>query len=74
MGADLASQSDENRQSFLSPVVLRQLQRRCGTLAPGMTEQVARLSAPWLEILKEALLEFRELADLEQWLMTQGRE
>ncbi len=65
---------EKGRQEGEVTLVLRQLQRRCGTLAPSMMEQIARLSAPQLEALAEALLEFRGLADLEQWLAIQGRE
>jgi predicted transposase YdaD len=64
----------EGRQEGEATLVLRQLQRRYGALAPRVTEQVTRLSALQLEALGEALLEFRELADLEQWLATHGRE
>jgi predicted transposase YdaD len=64
----------EGRQEGEVALIVRQLQRRCGVLTPNVTEQVARLSALQLEALGEALLEFRGLADLEQWLATQGRE
>lgn len=60
----------EGRQKEGVALILRLLQRRCGELAPGIREQVTRLSLPQLETLGEALLEFRGLADLEQWLAT----
>lgn len=53
-------------------LLLRLLQRRCGTLTPAMRERIARLPLPQLETLGEALLEFGGLRDLEQWLATHG--
>jgi predicted transposase/invertase (TIGR01784 family) len=64
----------EGRQEEGVTLILRQLQRRCGLLTPQLTEQVARLNLSQLEILGEALLEFRGPADLEQWLAVHGRE
>ena len=58
----------EGRQEEGATLILRQLQRRCGVLAPALTGQIARLSVPQLEALGEALLDFRDLTDLEQWL------
>ena len=64
----------EGRQEEGMALILRQLQKRCGTLGSPATEQVTRLSLSQLEALGEALLEFRGLADLEQWLAIQARE
>ncbi len=64
----------EGQQEGEATLVLRQLQRRCGELTPGVREQITRLNLPQLEALGEALLEFRGLADLEQWLATHGPE
>jgi predicted transposase/invertase (TIGR01784 family) len=64
----------EGRQEEGVALILRQLQRRCGTLGSSVTERVTRLSLSQLEILGEALLEFRGVADLEQWLASQARE
>ena len=64
----------EGRQEEGVALILRQLQRRCGELAPAAKEQVTRLSLPQLEALGEALLEFHGPADLEQWLATYGQE
>ena len=63
----------EGRQEEGVKLILRLLQRRCGELSSPLREQVTRLSSPQLEALGEALLEFGELADLEQWLTTHGR-
>jgi predicted transposase YdaD len=60
----------EGRQEEGVALILRLLQRRCGEVAPAVKEQIARLSLSQLEALGEALLEFRGLADLEQWLAT----
>jgi predicted transposase/invertase (TIGR01784 family) len=54
-------------------LILRQLQRRCGTLAPAVQEQIRQLSVLQLEALGEALLEFGGAADLERWLATHGQ-
>ena len=63
----------EGRQEEGVSLILRLLQRRCGELSSPLREQVTRLSLPQLEALGEALLEFGELADLEQWLATHER-
>lgn len=64
----------EGRQEEGLVLILRLLQRRCGELPPAVREQVVRLDLSRLEALGEALLEFRELADVEQWLASQGRK
>jgi predicted transposase YdaD len=48
-------------------MVIRQLTRRCGNLAPIQMQKVRSLSLPELESLGEALLDFQNLADLENW-------
>lgn len=55
-------------------LILRQLQRRCGELTPAIREQITQLKLSQLEALGEALLEFRGLVDLEQWLTVHGQE
>ena len=62
----------EGRQEEGVTLILRQLQRRCGELPMPLREQVTRLRLLQLEALGEALLEFGELGDLEQWLATHG--
>jgi predicted transposase/invertase (TIGR01784 family) len=49
-------------------LILRQLSRRVGTLAPGIEAQVQALDLPKLEALGEALLDFKEMDDLVGWL------
>lgn len=64
----------EGRQEEGATLILRQLHRRCGELAPTVREQITLLSLSQLEALGEALLEFRGLADLERWLVAHARE
>jgi predicted transposase YdaD len=64
----------EGRQEGEVTLLLRQLQRRCGALAPPLQERIARLRLPQLETLGEALLEFGGLGDLEQWLAVHEAE
>lgn len=62
----------EGRREEGATLILRQLQRRCGALSAALRAQVEQLSVPQLELLGEALLDFRDTADLEQWLVTYG--
>jgi Domain of unknown function (DUF4351) len=47
---------------------LRLLARRIGTLAPETEAQIRTLSLPQLEELGEALLDFSQPSDLQDWL------
>ena len=58
----------EGRQEGEQSLVLRQLTRRIGTVAPELTAKVTALSLPQLEALGEALLDFSRPADLVNWL------
>ena len=58
----------EGRQEGEVALVLRQLTRRFGELEPSVVEQIRGLSLLEVEGLAEALLEFSEIADLENWL------
>lgn len=49
-------------------LILRQLTRRIGDVAPGLQSKVQALSLAQLEALGEALLDFSEPGDLEKWL------
>jgi predicted transposase YdaD len=49
-------------------LILRQLNRKVGSLPPQILEQVNGLSIEKLEVLGEALLDFEAIADLTQWL------
>jgi hypothetical protein len=60
------------RQEGERSLVLRQLNRRVGTLTETLQAQVEALSLERLEMLGEALLDFTGLADLENWLTQQN--
>jgi predicted transposase YdaD len=49
-------------------LILRQLTRRIGMVAPSIESQIATLSIAQLESLGEALLDFSSAADLDEWL------
>jgi predicted transposase YdaD len=58
----------EGIQQGEADLVLRQLARRCGVLSTVQGARVRALSRQQLEMLGEALLDFRGMADLESWL------
>jgi predicted transposase/invertase (TIGR01784 family) len=58
----------EGRQVEAQSMILRILSRRFGTLSPDVNAVVAALPVAKLEDLGEALLDFREIADLQNWL------
>ncbi|CAD5940024.1 hypothetical protein PCC9214_01859 [Planktothrix tepida] len=58
----------EGRQREAMLFVTRQLTRRVGAIAPIIQEQIQTLSVEELENLGEALLDFSEVTDLENWL------
>ena len=58
----------EIQQEGEQSLILRQLTRRIGEVAPEMRLQVQALSLAQLEALGEALLDFSEPADLDEWL------
>lgn len=58
----------EGRREEGVALVLRLLRRRCGEIAPALAAQVSQLSVSQLEALGEALLDFHDAVDLEQWL------
>ena len=49
-------------------LVVRQLNRRLGAIAPELQARIRELSIPQLEALGEALLDFSTLSDLTAWL------
>jgi predicted transposase YdaD len=51
-------------------LILRQLTRRIGLIAPPLETQIRSLSLPQLEELGEALLDFTQPTDLENWLQS----
>ena len=52
-------------------LIMRQLVRRLGAIAPQLEDQIRGLSVPQLEDLGEALLDFSSETDLTSWLATQ---
>ncbi len=50
-------------------MVIRQLNRRCGNISDALQVKVRSLSIPQLESLGEALLDFQDIGDLENWLI-----
>jgi predicted transposase YdaD len=53
-------------------LVLRQLTRRFGAIAPTTEAQIRQLSLSQLEAIGEALLDFSSLSDLDGWLQMHG--
>ena len=49
-------------------VIMRQLNRRLGSVPVRVSDQIQLLTIPQLEDLGEALLDFTSLADVEGWL------
>lgn len=66
----LAEGAQEGKQEGEAAIILRQLQRRFGILSAATTMQISQLNLNQLKVLGEALLEFENLRDVEQWLAT----
>ena len=49
-------------------LVLRQLNRKIGAIAPQIIAKIESLSLGKIDMLGEALLEFERIEDLENWL------
>ncbi len=60
------------RQDGERSLVLRLLNRHLGTLTSSVESQIQALSVTQLEALGEALLDFTEMADLDDWLRSQS--
>lgn len=58
----------EGRQEEGVILILRQITRRFGTITPSIETQIRSLPLPQLEDLGEALFDFSEISDLEDWL------
>jgi predicted transposase YdaD len=61
----------EGRQEGEQSLILRLLTRRIGAVALERRLQIQALSLPQLEALGEALLDFSQPADLDEWLRSQ---
>jgi predicted transposase/invertase (TIGR01784 family) len=62
----------KGRQEGERSLILRQLTRRVGTIAPNIEAQITTLSVPQLEELGDALLDFSSSSDLDLWLRSQS--
>ncbi|MDQ3814170.1 MAG: DUF4351 domain-containing protein, partial [Armatimonadota bacterium] len=60
----------EGRREGEEALVLRLLKRRVGLLPRGLRRRIHALPTEKLEALGEALLDFTQLSDLEDWLAT----
>ncbi|TAF01380.1 MAG: DUF4351 domain-containing protein, partial [Oscillatoriales cyanobacterium] len=58
----------EGRKDEALSLLTRLLTRRIGPIAPEIQEQIQTLSVEELEDLGEALLDFSEASDLNNWL------
>lgn len=58
----------EGRQEGEQLLILRQLTHRFGAVPEDLSDRLSTLSLDQLEALGEALLDFRSLSDLTQWL------
>jgi predicted transposase YdaD len=59
----------EGRQEGELALILRQLTRRVGAVSPKAEAQIRTLSLAQLETLGEALLDFSQPSDLDDWLL-----
>ena len=58
----------EGEQTGEARLIVRQLLRRFGAISPELRVQIQSLSLSQLELLGEALLDFSEPSDLQDWL------
>lgn len=62
----------KGRQEEGRSLIIRQLTRRFGTIAPAAEAKIQTLSIAQLEALGEALLDFASAEDLDNWLQSLG--
>jgi predicted transposase YdaD len=60
----------QGRQQEGVALVLRLLNKRIGSIPLDLQSQIQQLSLSELEALGEALLDFTQIVDLEQWLQS----
>ncbi len=72
-GLELGRQEglQQGKQEEAVALIMRQLTRRFGLLAPEVQERLLRLSLEQLEELSEVLMEFVAIAELDNWLQHQ---
>mgnify|MGYP002778193550 FL=1 len=59
---------EEGRQEGKLELVMRQLNRKIGLMAPDVEERIRNITVRQLENLAEALLDFTNSEDLVNWL------
>lgn len=64
----------QGRQEEAVALIMRQLPRRIGTVAPELQERIRQLSLAQLEDLAETLLDFSDVGDLVIWLQRLSNE
>ena len=69
IGYDRGVQVGKERQA--RSIVLRLLSGKFGTIAPRLEEQIEGLPVEQLDMLTDALLDFKSVADLTTWLDSQ---
>ncbi|AFZ58837.1 DUF4351 domain-containing protein [Anabaena sp. PCC 7938] len=60
----------EARQEWQTNLLVRQLSKRFGKLSSNYIENINKLTIEQREDLGEALLDFVDISELEQWLKT----
>ncbi|MEA5553151.1 DUF4351 domain-containing protein [Anabaena cylindrica UHCC 0172] len=60
----------EAKQEEATNLLVRQLSKRFGKLSSNYIENINKLTIEQLEDLGEALFDFVDISDLEQWLKT----
>jgi Domain of unknown function (DUF4351)/Putative transposase, YhgA-like len=68
----VTSWMEQGEQREAAKLVLRQLNKQLASLSIELTERIQTLPTPILEDLSEALLSFRQLPDLTDWLGQHG--
>lgn len=58
----------QGKRSEALSLIMRQLPRKVGTIAPELQQRIQQLSLTQLEDLAEDLLDFSDVADLSAWL------
>ncbi|MEB3827100.1 DUF4351 domain-containing protein, partial [Phormidium sp. CCY1219] len=61
---------EQGKKQEAIAMIMRQLNRRFGTLEPEVIERIRELSTSQLEELSLALLDFSEVGDLATWLQS----
>jgi hypothetical protein len=66
--------SPQSLQLRSRSLILKLLTRRVGALSPDLIAQVEALLVEQVDALKEALLDFSQVADLVDWLTTRQNQ